>query len=134
MNEKRNQQPVVVLDASAVLALLFEEPGHDIVEDYIATSIISSVNISEVIGRFTRVGRDPKSIIDTMVLGGLEVIDFTMSHAITAAKLLPLTRVKGLSFADRACLALAQSKSLTTLTADRAWTSIEAPIDIELIR
>jgi ribonuclease VapC len=38
----------VVLDASALLAMLFEEPGGKRVEEVIQNALISAVNLSEV--------------------------------------------------------------------------------------
>ena len=49
---------MIVLDASALLAYLFRETGHHIVEKYLESACISTVNLSEVAGRFTRDGLD----------------------------------------------------------------------------
>lgn len=54
---------MIVLDASALLAYLFKETGHEIVAKYIEEACISTVNLSEVIGRLIRDGIDPIPLI-----------------------------------------------------------------------
>jgi PIN domain nuclease of toxin-antitoxin system len=45
-----------VLDASAVLTLLHDEPGASEVTPWIAEGVISAVNLAEVIGQVARGG------------------------------------------------------------------------------
>jgi len=46
----------VVIDASALLALLHSEPGAHIVESALPDAIISSGNLAEVVGKLSAVG------------------------------------------------------------------------------
>lgn len=64
----------------------------------------------------------------------IRIVPFDYEQAILAAKLREATKVKGLSFADRACLALAPSLSLPVLTADRKWSELSLDLDVCLIR
>ncbi len=97
-----------VLDASAVLALLYKEPGAVAVAVDIADgAVISSVNLSEVATILIRHGRDPHTVL-TPLRAQVEVVAFTDTDALTAAQLDPHVYSKGLSLGDRACLALAQ--------------------------
>lgn len=128
-------QGVIVLDASAVLALLFKETGADRVRDVLGAALISTVNLSEAFARFIRDGRDTaaldRGLRDEMAI---EIIDFMEADAVAAARLLPATRAYGLSFADRACLALAHRLGLPAMTADRAWRDVDCGVEVVCIR
>ena len=124
---------MTVLDASAVLALLFREPGSDRVAAALPSSCISSVNLSEVAGRFIRDGAEVEEVAYRLRQLALDVVPFDEQAALRAAALLPVTSPLGLSLADRACLALARQRGLTALTTDRAWASVPG-VNVELIR
>src|SRR5271156_132650 len=99
--------PSAVLDASALLAYLRNEPGADVVADAIAGgAAISTVNLAEVLGRATDRGSDPSKLAGQMadrgLLGGaISVESFTDEDAIEVARLRPETRGQGLSLGDR---------------------------------
>jgi PIN domain nuclease of toxin-antitoxin system len=124
----------VVLDASALLAFFQDEPGGDAVEGVIATSVISSVNWSEVIQKSVANAVDVTGMRDELQALGLTIIAFSADQAEIAGCLWPQTQHKGLSLADRACLATAQQMGIPVLTADRAWTELGLPLDIRVIR
>ena len=48
----------MVLDASAVLAFMFQEEGSSVVAAVLEGSCMSAVNLSEVLGLFARDGKD----------------------------------------------------------------------------
>ena len=116
---------MIVLDASALLAYLFRESGHEIVEKYIEDACISTVNLSEVAGRFIRDGIDATPIIQHINETSIEIVPFTQVHALRAADFIPKTKHYGLSLGDRACLGLATARNLAALTADIVWSEIE---------
>jgi len=123
-----------VLDASALLALLFREPGWELVGPHLDGGLISTVNLSEVLGRFTRDGIDSAPVLEKILALGLTPVPFSLEESrATSELLLPCNRL-GLSFCDRACLALALTCGLPALTADRAWMRLRAGVKIELIR
>ena len=95
---------------------------------------ISTVNLSEVLGRFARDGHSPAHVLERLAATRLEIVPFAQRHALLAASLLPFARPIGLSFADRACLALAQSLGLPAVTADQAWKGLDIGVEIVLIR
>lgn len=98
----------LVIDASALLALLRKERGGDTVADVLADAAMSTVNLSEVVAHYARSGsgeRDIHSLLDTLEF---ERIPFDDDLAYAAGMLIPLTRSAGLSLGDRACLALAR--------------------------
>ena len=125
---------IAVLDASALLALLFAEPGAERVADVIAEgAVISTVNLSEVATLLVRHGQEPEKTL-APVREQVAVELFTPEDALTAAKLSPLTTPKGLSLGDRACLALAKRLAARAVTAERAWARLDVDVQIELIR
>jgi ribonuclease VapC len=126
---------LVVLDASALLALLFNEPGADIVAARLATSVIGAVNLSEVAAKLADHGMPAEAIALTFREFDLDVRAFDVDQARIAGALRGSTRALGLSLGDRACLALAASLNATAMTADRVWGQISADgVAVQLIR
>ena len=120
-----------VLDASALLAWLLDEPGGDVVLAAIeAGACMSWVNAAEVGTRYALAGADVAAI--RHLLGGLpfELIEFDAELAERTAALAPLARPFGLSLGDRVCLALAQRLGLPAITADRVWRAAAAEIGV----
>ena len=125
---------MIALDASALLAFLFAEKGHEQVAECLDDSCISTVNLAEVASRFARDGHDPRELCQRIVDSSIEIVPFLTSDAAIAAALVPITQEYGLSLGDRACLALAMSRQMPALTADRAWASLKLPVPVRLIR
>jgi PIN domain nuclease of toxin-antitoxin system len=123
-----------VLDASAALAAILGEPGAGHVLDLNADLYISAVNAAEVRTRLIDRGALPEEIDCSLDVLGAETIDFTGGDAVAVAGLRPATRSAGLSLGDRACLALAGRLGATAMTADRAWTTLQLPVEVEVIR
>ena len=124
-----------VLDASAILAWLREEPGADVVAERLAGSHVCAVNLSEVLQKSLASGADTEGLADDLLAVGLLVADFGAEHASVAAELWGSTRHLGLGVADRACLATAVVLGVPALTADRSWAGIEREgLFVELIR
>jgi ribonuclease VapC len=130
----------LVLDASALLAYLRDEPGAELVAEAIADgAVISTVNLAEVFSRSADRGADPAKIAVKLTQSGLldgaiTVEHFTTADAIDAARLRPLTRDAGLSLGDRACLALARRLGTPALTADTAWQGVAHDVELHPIR
>jgi PIN domain nuclease of toxin-antitoxin system len=123
-----------VIDASALLAMLQDEPGGDRVVAALADAAISAVNISEVVAKLCDKGFAQDQARETLEMLSLNVVDFDHPQAIAAGGLRPSTRSFGLSLGDRACLALAAQRSATALTADRAWAQLEIGVSVDVIR
>lgn len=128
-----------VLDASALLALLKGEPGAErVVEALEQGAYLSAVNLAEVLSKLADWGQDSDGARARMEEAGflgaaVEVLPFTGEDALEVARLRVLTRVQGLSFGDRACLALARRLGLPAITADRTWVGLSLGIPIEVI-
>lgn len=123
-----------VLDASALLAFLRREPGAERVVPFLGNACISAVNLSEVLATTLRDGGDPKGTLEIAISLGIVFHPFDAEQASAAAELLPATRHLGLSFGDRACLALGRKLGARALTADRAWAGLEIGVEIVLVR
>ncbi len=123
-----------VLDASAVLASIYSEPGHEVARAAIAASCISTVNLAEVAAKLTERGYPPDEIEWLLRDLEAEVVPFSHSTALGAGLLRPATRTAGLSLGDRACLALAIELGIPAMTADRRWTHVRTRAKVELVR
>ncbi len=124
----------VILDASALMAFLRNEPGSAIVEVALADAAISTVNLSEILSKAAELPGGLEAA--KMVLQGLQlrVVPFEEPHAELAAQLRPLTRSLGLSLGDRCCLALGMAEALPVMTTDREWAKLQVGININVIR
>lgn len=124
----------VVLDASAVVALLRREPGAELVAEYVPDAIISAVNYAEVASRMADEGYSDEAVEAALDGLDLEIVPFDRVLALIAGGLRRSTRHLGLSLGDRACLALALTRGQPALTADRDWTECDVGVEVKLIR
>ena len=120
-----------VLDSSAILALLQKEKGQ---ENVPLGGFISSVNFAEVVGKFEAKGENVSDLDVQLSILGFEIKPFTIEEAKETGRLLHLTKVKGLSLGDRACLAVARLLGEEAVTADRVWNEINIGVKVKLIR
>ncbi|HEX7598631.1 MAG TPA: type II toxin-antitoxin system VapC family toxin [Polyangia bacterium] len=136
MPGERDAHPArVVLDASALLAYLQQERGHQVVEPVLGAAAISAVNLSEVLQKSAAAGVPTAGLETDLQAVGVRVQAFDAEDAACAASLWTSTRKLGLSLGDRACLALAQRLHLPAYTADRAWAAVAEPgIVVRLVR
>jgi PIN domain nuclease of toxin-antitoxin system len=129
-----------VLDASALLAYLRDEPGALVVENALTQgAYISIVNWTEVLSKVADFGEDPEALSQRLENEGilrnsLEILPLTEEDALLIAQLRPLTKSAGLSLGDRSCLALGKRLGLPVLTADRSWTTFDLGVEVRLIR
>jgi ribonuclease VapC len=125
-----------VLDASAIVAWLQSEPGAEKVADVLGSSAcaMSAVNVSEVASKLAEGGSNRDRIQEIIGALHVEVATFDTEAALDAALLRPLTSAKGLSLADRACLALAMRLGVPVVTTDRAWAALSLPVTVTLAR
>ena len=124
----------VVLDASAVLAVLNSEPGAEMVKDVLMGGSISATNFSEVIAKLVDNGLDDGDAIGVLDALPLTVHPVDVVQARRAGLLRRQTRKHGLSFGDRTCLALAVTLGFPVMTADRAWTELDLGVEVTVIR
>ena len=125
-----------VLDTSALLALLYGEPGHLVVSGFVTETgaRMSAVNLSEVLTRLPEIGVPERETAAAVERLNLRVVAFDEPQARATALLRPVTRQAGLSLGDRACLALGRARGCPVVTADRVWATVDIGVEIILIR
>ena len=125
------EPPGAVLDASALVALLNEEPGSDVVAGHVQGAVVSAVNWSETYGTLRRAGVEGEALAEGFAATGIGIVPFDAEDARAAGELSLVTRDAGLSLGDRACLALAGRLGVPAVTADRAWLDVD--LDVRVI-
>lgn len=123
-----------VMDSSAILAVLLDEPGSAAVAPRIPASYLSAVNAAEIVSKLVDTGYSAEAAADRFGRLNARTIAFDEETAIIAGQLRGLTRHLGLSLGDRACLALGIRERATVITADRSWAELDLPCTVELIR
>jgi len=125
----------VVFDASAILALLLEEPGAEKLTGEIRISAVAStVNLAEVQGKLVKRGVPPEKAWANALSAITEAEPFTSRQANIAGSLIATTEKYGLSLGDRACLALAIALKAPVYTTERLWKNLKVAVPIHVIR
>lgn len=114
--------------------MMLGERGGDDVRTRLATSQISSVNLSEVVAKLKDGGVPDDVIIASLAELDFDVLVFDQEQALRAGLLRAVTRGAGLSLGDRACLSAAASTHAVAVTTDRAWNKVEIGTAIEVLR
>jgi len=125
----------IVLDASALLAVLNQEPGAEkLTPELLGEGVASTVNLAEVQTKLVREGADPDEAWDLAIASVPRAEPFTSEHAKIAGSIVKQTRPLGLSLGDRACLALAVALKAPVYTTDGEWKRLKLGIGIHVIR
>ena len=125
----------IVLDASALLAILNQESGADkLTPELLSTAVSGTVNLAEVQGKLVDRGLGPDEAWEATLSPIREAVPFTAEHARLAGSLIAVTRPPGLSFGDRACLALGLASKSPVYTADASWKNLKLGVRIHIIR
>jgi PIN domain nuclease of toxin-antitoxin system len=122
----------IVLDASALLALIHGEPGQEMVAEVMPEAAICSVNLSEVVAKLAERGVPAERAGAIAQSFGLDVVPLDARLAVEAGKLRPLTRSAGLSLGDRCCIATAQGLGVPVMTAESAWEPLAEPLALDI--
>lgn len=123
-----------IFDASAVLAMLQDEPGSEMAASMLGEGCITSANLSEVISKLVQKNVPDDVIARVMSQLGLPVLDITESIGERAGYLYAQTHRLGLSLGDRLCLAATLETGLKAITADTLWTEVGQGTDVVCIR
>ena len=125
----------IVLDASALLAVLNREPGAEkLTPRLLSAAISSTVNLAEVQSKLVSRGIKPDEAWEATISPIRESAVFTDEQAKIAGSLIARTSAFGLSLGDRACLALGIALKAPVYTADRSWKNLKLGVRIHLVR
>jgi ribonuclease VapC len=117
----------MILDSSAVLAVLFGEPGAGRVVGALRGGVVPAIIYAEILSKLS----DAKQDCDDL---GTVVLPMSQAQAETAARLTTLGKLSGLSLADRTCIGIALDLDQEVMTADRKWATAPHGAKVTLIR
>ncbi|OJX10424.1 MAG: hypothetical protein BGO77_02295 [Caedibacter sp. 37-49] len=115
----------VILDASALLVLLKNEPGADMIEPLLGRIIMSSISVSEVAASLLNSDMTLQECQEAILPFISTIVPFNEEQAFLAAELEKQIKDYDLSLADKACLALAQQMKLPLYTANKNWEKLQ---------
>ena len=125
----------IVLDASAMLAIIFHEPGAErLTEEILDHAVASTVNLAEVQLKLVKKGYIPEEAWKDALELVTAVEPFTSEQVRIAGDLIATTEKYGLSLGDRSCLALAIALNAPVYTTEQAWKNIKLGVPIHVIR
>jgi PIN domain nuclease of toxin-antitoxin system len=124
-----------VLDASAILAVIFNEPGSEVLtEEILEEAVASTVNLAEVQTKLVKKGYEPEVAWEDALLLETPPEPFTADQAKAAGSLIAKTEKYGLSMGDRSCLALAIALKAPVYTTEQVWKNLKVGVPIHVIR
>jgi PIN domain nuclease of toxin-antitoxin system len=130
----------MIIDTSALLAFFQAEPGRERVEAVMTRSalLLSSINRVEVKGKLMGSGRFTPQAVDaklSLLDQILDIVPFDLEQSDLAAYYYARRNPYNLSLGDCACLALAEARGETVLTAEKSWAKLpNLPFKVHLIR
>lgn len=125
----------IILDASAILAVIHQEPGYEkLTPDLLARAVASTVNLAEVQGKLVSRGWVSDEAWEDATSPVQEVLPFNPGQARVAGGLIAQTRQLGLSLGDRACLALGIALKGSVYTCEKTWKNLRLGVPVQVIR
>ena len=125
---------MIVLDSSAVLAVLLGEPGAERVVDTFENGVISAASLAEILTKAVQKGFELHGAYDEVMAFGLEIRPVDEAQAYLAAEISKAPRQLNLSLGDTLCIALAMTLRVELLTGDTGMSLYDAGIPITKFR
>ena len=125
---------MIVLDSSALLAVILDEPGADRVSATFPEALISAATLAEILSKAHQRGLTIDGSYRRIVNFGIGIVPVTALQARIAAEISRAPRKLDLSLGDRLCIALAISLTCELITSDRGIAAFEAGVPITLFR
>lgn len=125
---------MIVLDASALLALLLKETGADRVRAELSGSAISAATLTEVLTKGLKRGIAPDQSYPAIIEWGVQIVPVDTAQARIAAELAKAPRQLDLSLGDRLCIALAIARRCDLMTSDGGILRLEADVSFKRFR
>ncbi len=123
---------MIVLDASAAIALFRREPGWELIDESATDAVMSAVNLGEVVQRQLRLNVSRIETERLMAELGVLIVDVDADLAMDAAELRHKIPKAGLSQADCICLALAKRMNVVAMTTDRDWAGVADTVGVKV--
>jgi PIN domain nuclease of toxin-antitoxin system len=92
---------------------------------------MSIMNLAEVLQKFRRENKPIEGLVGELEIAGMK---WDAPALLDTAVVAEMGKMKGISLADRFCIALAVRLGAPVLTADRKWADHPMPARIEFIR
>jgi PIN domain nuclease of toxin-antitoxin system len=128
------ERPLYVFDTSALLALFRREPGWEVVQAALGESVVCAINLTETITKLTRKGAEPR-LVERYLRGlPMPILPWDEELAWESRDLAPLAWTRGISLADRACLAMARHLDAAAMTSDTEWAKLGVNVRVVLFR
>jgi ribonuclease VapC len=128
------EPPLHVLDTSALIALFHREPGWEVVQAVLGHSAVCAINLTEAITKLARKGGEPR-LVERYLRGlPMPILPWDEELAWESRDLAPLAWTRGISLADRACLATARHLDAIAMTSDTEWSSLDLDVRVVLFR
>ena len=123
---------LIILDSSAVLAVLRNETGANVVLESLPDGVICAINLGEVVQVQIREGKTREQAAAVINELQIPVVEVDADLAIYAAELRMKVLKQGISQADSICLALAKREGAVALTGDRKWLEVAEILGVEV--
>jgi PIN domain nuclease of toxin-antitoxin system len=125
----------VVLDASAILALIQHERGAErLTVEILKDAVVSTVNLAEVQSKLVKNGYESEEAWEDALSLVTAAEPYTSEQAKIAGDLITRTEKYGLSLGDRSCLALAIALKAPVYTTEQVWRNLKVGVPIHVIR
>jgi PIN domain nuclease of toxin-antitoxin system len=123
----------IVLDASALIAMLKREKGADIVAAAIAVAPICAINYAEVVTHFIHLGMPEREVDAMLDPPPMTIVLTDKALAQLAGRLRAVTAGHGVSLGDRFCLALAHRDGLPAWTSNQSSTATADAVQTKIV-